>query len=169
MYNPKKVHYVSHTVIIVKNGKFLITKRSPKEEVVSEFWLVPGGSMKLNEYDRKPDTSLGQWYNTGERLCVREVKEEVGLEIPADKLRYVTSISFKRPSGIFTFMNSYFVVLSDDDEQEVVLGGDDEVTDFAWVTLEEAKEYNLVPGVWEELEMVDKILKGEDPTWERKH
>lgn len=166
MYNPKKIHYVAHTVIIVKNGKFLIVKRAPTERAVPGRWLVPGGRMELADYDREPDTSFGQWYNTGELVCQRETLEEVGIRVSLDKLKYVTSISFKHPDGVPVFINSYFAIL--DGEQEVVLSN--ELSEFAWVTLEEAKDYDLLPGIWEELEMVDKILKGEQQgAWERKH
>lgn len=158
--NLKKIHYVAHTVIIVKDNKFLIIKRAPTERAIPDTWLVPGGRMSLSDYDREPDTSFGQWYNTGELVCQREILEEVGMNIPIDRIKYVTSISFHHPDGIPAFINSYFVLLSNDDEQKVVLN--EELSDYAWVTLEEAKEYNLLPGVWEELEMVDRVLKGKD-------
>jgi len=34
---------------------------------------------------------------------------------------------------------------------------------YAWVTHEEAKSYDLLDGILAEIEMVDKLLKGEDP------
>ena len=34
--------------------------------------------------------------------------------------------------------------------------------DFAWVSYEEAKKYDMVEGLLKEIEMVDKILNGED-------
>ena len=40
---------------------------------------------------------------------------------------------------------------------------DDDAVDYAWVTYEEAREYDLIDGILAEIEMVDKILKGEDP------
>jgi hypothetical protein len=40
------------------------------------------------------------------------------------------------------------------------IGGDDgDTIDLAWVTLEEAKGYDLIDGILGEIEMVDKILK----------
>ena len=35
----------------------------------------------------------------------------------------------------------------------------EENVDYKWVTMEEAKNYDLIPGIWEEIEMVDKIIK----------
>jgi 8-oxo-dGTP pyrophosphatase MutT (NUDIX family) len=168
MFKEHKIHYVAHTVIIVKNGKYLIVKRSSDRKAIPDKWIVPGGRTELSDYDREPDTSFGQWYNVGELVCQREVKEEVGIDIPLKELKYLTSIAFKHPDGIPAFINSYFVVLPDNDEQEVVLNK--ELADHAWVTLEEAKEYALIPGVWEEIEMADKVLKGDNVgSWELKH
>jgi hypothetical protein len=40
---------------------------------------------------------------------------------------------------------------------------DEDNVNYAWVTLEEAKKYDMVEGLLEEIEMTDKIFKGEDP------
>ena len=37
-----------------------------------------------------------------------------------------------------------------------------ESTDYAWVTFDEAKNYEFCPGLLGEFEMVDKIMKGEN-------
>ena len=39
---------------------------------------------------------------------------------------------------------------------------DKDSIDFVWASYEEAKKYDLVEGLLEEIEMVDKILKGEN-------
>lgn len=41
---------------------------------------------------------------------------------------------------------------------KVKLAGDQ--VDYAWVTLTEAKKYKLIEGIYDELRMLDKILKG---------
>ena len=43
---------------------------------------------------------------------------------------------------------------------EIVLGN--ALTSYEWVSLEEAKDYELIPGIYEELVMLDKKLKGEN-------
>ena len=74
MYDPKKAHYVSHTLIIVKDGKFLIVKRSPEEKAFAGMWTVPGGRLDIKDYEREPDTDVGEfWYNVGELVCQREI------------------------------------------------------------------------------------------------
>ena len=62
---------------------------------------------------------------------------------------------FKRSDGIPTVVISLF---ADHDSGEVKLCSD--LTDHAWVTLEEAKDYDLIDGIYEELEMLDNYLKG---------
>ena len=93
------------------------------------------------------------WYNIFENLIKREVMEEVGLEIK--KLKYLTSLAFIRPDGVPTVVASFF---ADYKSGNVKLSND--LTDYAWVNLEEAKKYELIEGIYEELEMLDFHLKG---------
>ena len=37
---------------------------------------------------------------------------------------------------------------------------DEDSIDYKWVSLSEAKDYDIIDGIWEEIEMVDKIVKG---------
>ena len=42
----------------------------------------------------------------------------------------------------------------------------EESIDYAWVSLEEARDYELIEGIYEELEMLDRFLKeGTLHTW----
>lgn len=43
----------------------------------------------------------------------------------------------------------------------------EEAEDFAWVTPEEAKNYNLIDGILDELLMADKKLAGKKVTWSK--
>lgn len=149
------MHYVVVTGIVVKDGKYLIAKRAEYEKAFPGFWTVPGGKLEQKDYkEKKQDTDAGQWYNIVEDLLRREVMEEVGLEI--DKIQYLTSLTFIRPDNIPAFVLSMFAAYK---SGEVNLG--EGITDYAWVTLEEAKSYRLIPGIYEELVMLDKHLKGE--------
>ena len=38
---------------------------------------------------------------------------------------------------------------------------DKDHTDYAWVTTDEAQKYDLIDGIYEEFEMLDKMLRGE--------
>jgi 8-oxo-dGTP pyrophosphatase MutT (NUDIX family) len=89
-YDENQVHYIVVTGILVKDGKFLITKRADWEKAFPGRWTVPGGKLKVLDYVlRKMDTSH-HWYNVFEEVLVREIKEEVGLEIK--NIGYVTIV-----------------------------------------------------------------------------
>jgi 8-oxo-dGTP pyrophosphatase MutT (NUDIX family) len=150
-----KAHYVVATGIIVKDGKYLIAKRADYEKAFPGLWTVPGGKLEVRDYkERKQDTNAGQWYNVVEDLLRREVREEVGLEI--ESIKYLASLTFIRPDGVPALTLSMFAKHK---TGEVKLG--EGLTDYAWVDLEGAKKYNLIPGIYEEIEMLDKHLKGE--------
>ena len=147
-------HRVSVTGIIVKHGKFLITKRSLNKKAFPGKWTVPGGNLQLKDYmDLPKDTNI-HWYNIFEKVLRREIMEETGLYIK--NIRYLTSMTFIRPDNVPGLIVSLF---ADHDKGYVKLN--DESTEHAWVSLEEAKNYDLIEGIYEELEMLDRILKGE--------
>jgi len=156
-----KAHYVVVTGIVVKDGKYLITKRSDNEKAFPGKWTVPGGKLEMDDYtSREKDTSV-HWYNVFEHLLRREVKEETDLDIK--NIKYLTSLTFLRGDGIPTIIISLY---ADHHEGDVKLN--EESVDHKWVTLEESKQYDLIEGIYEELEMLDRSLKGEKiGEWEK--
>ncbi len=159
---PEKAHYVVATAIIVKDGKYLIAKRSPNEKVMPNEWTVPGGKLEMDDYQKLPKDTSHHWYNVAEKLLRREVREEVGLEI--DNIKYLTSITFIRPDSIPTIILSYY---ADYVSGEVEL--EDSLTEHAWVSTKEASRYKLIEGIYEELEMLDKVLQGQEvKEWSKK-
>jgi len=162
MYDPEKAHYIVATCILVKNGRFLIAKRASFEKAFPNLWTVPGGKLELSEYkNRKMDTSC-QWYNIFENLVIREVEEEVGLKIK--NIKYLTSLAYIRDDGIPTIIASMFAEPAGDDVKLCKA-----LTEHAWVSLEEVKDYELIEGIYEELELLDKHLKGENlGVWSKK-
>lgn len=155
----RKAHYVVVTAIVIKDGKYLIAKRSLEEKAFPGLWTVPGGKIEVDDYKDLPKDTGSHWYNIFENALRREVMEETGIEI--DNIRYLTSLAFFRPDGIPTIVVSLFADFADG---EVVLNS--ELSDFAWVTLEEAREYEFIEGILEEIEMLDKYLKtGKMPVW----
>lgn len=57
-------------------------------------------------------------------------------------------------------------------KEEVNAGGEiilaaDESDAYAWVTLEEAKEYQLIDGIYDELVMVENKRMGRKTEWQR--
>lgn len=153
-----RLHTIAVTGVIVKDGKYLITKRSPDKKHFPGKWTIPGGKMEMRDYsERKKDTS-SHWYNVLETVLRREILEETGLKIK--NIRYLTSLSFIS-RGTPSIVLSLF---AEHDIGEVKLSS--ESTDYAWVTVEEAKNYDMIEGIYEELEMLDKYLKtGQMEEW----
>lgn len=148
-----KAHYIMVTCIVVKDGKYLISKRS---EVVDDFknlWTVPGGKMEASDYLNRPRDTNVHWYNVLETAVRREVFEEVGLKIK--NLQYLTSMTYIRHDNIPGLIISMY---ADYDSGEIKLN--EEASDFEWITIEEARYYDLIEGIYEELLMLDNKLNG---------
>lgn len=62
MLDKQKAHYIVATAIIIKDGKYLITKRAPWEKAFPNYWSVPGGKLEMNDYIHLPKPSKSpQW------------------------------------------------------------------------------------------------------------
>lgn len=149
-----KLNYVVVTGIIVQDDKFLIVKRSLEEKAFPGLWTVPGGKLRKSEYLNIPKDTSDSWYNVLEKLLVREVKEETGLQIK--NIRYLLNLAYIRSDGFPTVIISLYC---DWASGKVRLSK--ELTEYAWITAEGLKSYKFVPGLREEIEMVNKILKGQ--------
>lgn len=161
-----RLHFVVATAIIVKpctraehgtgqgrqGFEFLIAKRAPYEKAFPNKWTVPGGKLVVHEYEKLPhDTKYFQYYGIVDWLVRKEVREEVGLEV--EKPQYFTDLVFIRPDGYPVVTLSYWAPYK---SGEIKLCKD--LTDYAWVTVEEAKKYDLIEGIWEELSAVNKLI-----------
>ncbi len=149
-----RVHFVVVTGIVVKDDKFLIMKRAAHEIAYPNMWTVPGGKVVYKEYSKLPSTSpkFPQWYNVIEWVLKKEIKEEASVEI--EKPEYLCDLIFVRPDGFPVVTLSYWAHYK---SGEAKPGKD--LTDAKWVTLEEAKKYDLIDGIWEELRDVSEIIK----------
>jgi 8-oxo-dGTP pyrophosphatase MutT (NUDIX family) len=150
----KELHRIALTVIIYRpDGTFLITRRNLEKKAYPGKWTVPGGGLEIDDYINTPPTHAdGQWYGTLEKTMRREVREEVNLEI--GKPEYLLDLTFIRPDGIPILVLSFFAAYVSGDVKL-----DSDSIDFAWVTSEEAKKYDLIAGILEEIEEVDALLK----------
>ena len=151
-YKRDLVHYVVVTGILVKDGKYLITKRADWEKAFPGQWTVPGGKLEVLDYALKQKDTNVQWYNVCENLLKREIKEEVGLEV--ENIGYVTSLVYIRPDDIPCLIISLYAEPVGD---EIKLCN--ALTEYKWVDLEESKGYELIEGIYGELVILDKFLK----------
>jgi len=151
-----ELHRIVSTAIICKDGGYLIIQRSPNKKVFPNRWAVPGGGLEISDYINTPKTTPDAWYFAIENSLKREIKEEVGLEV--GKLNYLLDLVFIRPDNVPVVTLSYYCGWK---SGEVKLNKEENIN-YKWVTYEEAKNYDLIEGILEEIEMVDRILKGED-------
>jgi 8-oxo-dGTP diphosphatase len=115
------------TAIIIRNGKLLLIHR---QKPGRDYYVLPGGGVDLEE--------------SFEETCIREVREETGLDVLALRLvsRYITLEKEE---------NYYFTKVT---PAEPVLGGaeaerqspEDSYT-FVWVEAAQLENLNLLPGV----------------------
>ncbi|MGV8162179.1 MAG: NUDIX domain-containing protein [Candidatus Nanoarchaeia archaeon] len=148
----EKAHYISVTGIIIKNGKFLICKRSEKEKIFPGKWCVPGGKIQQSDFINTKKDTKDHWFDIFEKVLIKEIKEETNLRIK--NIGYVSNLCLIRPNGFSTIIVSLY---AEYDSGEIVLQ-DDELIDYTYVTLDEAKHYDLIENIYEQLEKVQKLL-----------
>ena len=149
-----ELHRIVMTCIIYNDeGRYLVTKRASNKKVYPDKWTVPDGGLEPNDYIDTPKTTEDAWYNVVEQALKREVKEEVNLEI--EKPQYLLDLIFIRPDNVPVLTLSYYAKYKSGD---VVLEEGD-ATEYKWITAEEGKDIDLIPGILGEIEMVDKALK----------
>ncbi|MFW6173660.1 MAG: NUDIX domain-containing protein, partial [Elusimicrobiota bacterium] len=124
-------------------------------------WTVPGGEIEVLDYALKNKDTKHHWYNVLESLLKKEIQEEVGLEI--ENIDYITSMVYIRPDNVPCLIISFF---AEPKESEVRLCK--ALTKHAWIDLKEAKSYELIEGIYEELTILDNSLKtGKKLIWSR--
>jgi 8-oxo-dGTP diphosphatase len=149
----KELHRVVVSVIVYReDGRFLLIKRSPNKKVFPNKWHPPGGGLEVDDYINSTPDSENQWYNSLEKTLIREVKEETNLEVGEPE--YLTNLTFIRPDGIPVLTLVYYCQFI---SGEVKLDPDN--VDYKWLDLEEVREYDLINGIFGELQEVDNLLK----------
>lgn len=142
-------------------SKYLILKRSKNKKTYPGMWTVPSGKIRQSDYTNTPRETKDYWYNVVEKGLRKKAKEEAGVDIK--NISYLTSLTRLTDEGRGCLTLSFIAEYA---------GGDIELeenmTDYAWVTYEEAKKYELIDGILDELYMAERKLAGEtDIEWER--
>ncbi len=154
------LHEVAITAIVVKDEKYLITRRTLTKKRFPGKWTVPGGKLETSDYVNLPKDTDNAWYNVLENVVRREVREEVGLEIK--NIDYVISLATLDGGTPLLVISC----MADWASGEVVLQ-EDETDQYAWISSEEAKNYELIAGIDNELRMVDERRKGRKSEWKK--
>jgi 8-oxo-dGTP diphosphatase len=116
---------IIHTVIYNAERKVLIIKRAKANDVLPEYWDIPGGTLEDGE-----DPAVG---------AIREAKEETGLDIANLGL-------FFEHSNVDIAKNKQFVTLvfaAQYPDGEIVLNPEEHEA-YAWVAPEEVGKYEAV-------------------------
>ncbi len=113
--------------VVMNNGKVLIVKRSSSEENLPNIWELPSGRKENME-------SL-------EQAVVREVKEETGLAVSAEKPFHTFSYSIEKENEIRDTVQVNYKVKLIHPDQPVVLSHEHQ--SFVWVLPEEISGYDL--------------------------
>ncbi len=149
------LYKIASTAIVYKEDKYLIVRRSLNKKAFPGRWTVPGGKLELEDYINSPKTSKDAWYFVLEDSLKREVREETNLEIK--RVRYLCDLIFiypdKTPSLVLSFFSQY---------KSGKIKLNEENIDYRWASLKELKRYDLISGIFEEIQEVDRILRGKE-------
>lgn len=116
---------IVHTLTINEEGKILLLKRAKSNDVLPEYWDIPGGTLEDGE-----DPALG---------AIREAKEEAGIDISNPKLFFhMSNVDVKKNKQFITliFRATLFgtsVTLNPEEHE-----------DCAWIQPEELGNYKTV-------------------------
>lgn len=154
-----ELHRIATTGVIWRKDedayRYLITKRSAHKKVWPNKWTAPGGGLEVADYINTEATHQNsespQWYHVLERALLREIQEEVGVDVR--DIQQIQDVAFIRPDGIPVIVFSYSCEYV---SGEVVL--DEDATEHAWVTAQEAQTYDFIQGIEKEIMITEERL-----------
>jgi methionine--tRNA ligase beta chain len=158
----QNLYEVAVTAIVVKEGKYLITRRAATKRKWPGQWTVPGSRLEPADYVGVTMDTDNAWYNILEGVVRREVKEETGLDI--DNIRYATSLVAQYEEDK---PHTLIISLSADWKSGDVVLQEEETDKFVWVTLVESEKYQLIPGIREELIMAERMKLARAMEWKK--
>ena len=123
------------------NDKILLLKRNPTRPQGGK-WGVPGGKLEKGEDPRS--------------AVIREIYEEVGLDIDDDELKEIGKLYVRLPNLDYVFHMFYKSFQS---HPQIKLGLE-EHEEAVWVNLDEAYKLPLIAGGVEALEYYLEIING---------
>lgn len=116
---------IVHTLITNDKGEILILQRSKTDDVLPEYWDIPGGTLEDGE-----DPAIG---------AIREVKEESGIDIVNPKLFFYRSKVDIRKDKQFVSLIFWVKVLN----PQIILNSEDHQV-YAWIQPSEIGKYKTV-------------------------
>lgn len=136
------------TWIMNKNGEVLLQKRSPDKESNPNKWAKTGGHVESGE-DIKD-------------AIQREVKEEIGIEIPKEQIQMLDIYKSREPDGKYYEYNFLFFVDYNIDEYKLQKEEVSAVKYFSIEDMEQAKKNNDVNYTfynWQDKDFYEEMAK----------
>lgn len=127
----KNDNFKSAHVVIFKDGKVLILRRSSTDEWMPNHYGLPGGKLNQNE--------------TIQQAACRECKEEANIAIEPQSLKLLSKVSNNKN-------HAFFCVTKFNGEPKL----DFEHDDFQWVNPKNLSNYKVVPDL---IEIVNAALE----------
>lgn len=118
-------HRAVYGFIINKNGDVLLQKRSKLKKLWPDLWdITAGGHVLTGEF--------------GEQALIREVKEELGIDICSNEVKYLVGSSSVNEKGniVNKHFNECYLIKKDVDIKDVKLQAE-EVSDIRWFSKDE--------------------------------
>lgn len=112
-------------VVFNKEHKLLIIQRSKNEDVYPEMWELPSGKREFLE--------------TSNDALVRELKEEVGLDVEVIQPFSVFEYQIEKPTELRDSTQINFIVTTDSTNVKL----SDEHQDSAWISKDEVNKYEI--------------------------
>lgn len=152
---------VAVTVMVIrkdrKENEFLLIKRADTDIIYPGLWSPPGGKIDpTREFKYEPsikDKGFGNvWYHTLEHAASFELFEEANVYVPQEDMRYLCSIGVDRANIII----ACFWAVLDTPLSRVEAPGKD-IEAIGYFTLDQVMGMDCVPGIKEEIMIVDRL------------
>ena len=120
--------------VIAKAGKILISRRSFQEKHQPGSWTIPGGKV-----ENGPDSD--EVFNIVEKTLVKEIREEVGIEISTN-IRLIANNTFRHSEGHIVLALVFLCEFKSGNAQAL-----EDTIDTVWITPQQLNEYEFAPNV----------------------
>jgi len=136
---PKDVVYISAAILKNERGEIFLIQRPPHKKLAG-YYEFPGGKIEPHE--------------TPEQAMVRELKEEIGIEVDEGDLRPLNFFSYAYPD-FYLVMFTYIL-----ETWKGAIAPQENQGDFVWTSIDDFDKYPTPPADVAIIEKLKAILKG---------